>query len=195
MGNKTYLVELTPVGNYFFGSERTFNSTDKATNESRITNYLVRSRMYPQQTSLLGLIRYVLLLKNGKLNGTIEEKAKLIGQKSFQGMEAASNVKWGIINTISPLFLKNGDKKYTIAGQDYQYYKDEEDVESITLLKSENDADTLFSINKDSHLIFSNYNFHGLSLRRINSRNNWNRANSHRTISNVEKKKKRKKAK
>lgn len=157
MGNKTYLVEMTPIGNYFFGSENTFSSTDKATKDSKITNYLVRSRMYPQQTTLLGLIRYVLLVKEGKLNDTAEDIDALIGAKSFQGIDHKCPVKWGIINSISPLFLKKGDEKYVIAGQDHQYYKDEDDIEKLVLLMSKNNSKNTFSFNEYTHLSFADF--------------------------------------
>lgn len=157
MENKTYLVDLTPIGNYFFGSENTFSSTDKATIDTSITNYLVRSRMYPQQTTLLGLMRYVLLIKEGKLNKPVEEKNALIGSKSFQGADVGSPEKWGIINSISPLFLKNGDHNYKIAGQDYQFYKDKNDQENLVVLNSLNEPNNTFSFNENAHRAFTNY--------------------------------------
>lgn len=154
MENKTYLVELTPIGNYFFGSENTFSSTDKATNDASITNYLVRSRMYPQQTTLLGLMRYVLLIKEGKLDKPVEEKNVLIGSKSFQGTAVGSPEKWGIINSISPLFLKNGNHNYKIAGQDYQYYKNQK---KQVVLNSQNEPNNTFSFNINAHRHFTNH--------------------------------------
>ncbi len=124
MTNKTYLVKIKPLGNYFFGSENTFSGIDKAKN-SKIKNYLVRSRKYPQQTTLLGFLRYLLLLKENKLTGNSEDKKRLIGAKSFHGNEEGAPTDWGIINSISPLFLTKGNNKYLSAGMDNQYYTDE----------------------------------------------------------------------
>lgn len=122
MANKSYLVELTPLGNYYFGSENTFNSTDKAGNDAVSTNYLVRSRAYPQQTALLGLMRYALLLKEGALQKNGAEKIAIIGNKSFQGNEKDAPTAWGQIQSISPLFIKKGASRYVVAGQDCQFY-------------------------------------------------------------------------
>lgn len=158
MANKSYLVELTPIGNYFFGSENTFNSTDKATNNTEIQNYLVRSRMYPQQTTILGLMRYVILLKEGKLNGSLKEKNDLVGSRSFQGIDFGCPEKWGMINSISPLFLIKDNNKYTISGQDHQNYTDTDGKNKPKLLKLENEPRITFSYNKNSHLYFPDYN-------------------------------------
>ena len=97
MANKTYLVEITPIGSYYFGGENTFNTSDKANKEAPTTNYLVRSRIYPQQTALLGLMRYVILLKNEALNKPNSIKMDLIGEKSFRGDEDNAPLSWGTI--------------------------------------------------------------------------------------------------
>lgn len=108
MPNKTYLIRLTPTSHFFFGAENTFGSGD-------IRNYLVRSRNYPQQSSLLGLLRFVLLQQAGLLKGASNGDAlpdaatALIGAHSFQHENEAG---YGIIRQLSPLFLqdKNGEK-------------------------------------------------------------------------------------
>ena len=53
----TKLIKLTPLDAFFFGDENTFGMDN--------TSYYVRSRKLPQQTSLLGLLRYELLKKKG----------------------------------------------------------------------------------------------------------------------------------
>ena len=127
MANKTYLVELTPIGNYFFGSETTFNATDKAAGDM-ISNYLVRSRMFPQQSTLLGLMRYIILLTEEGFNKPADIKKEMIGESSFQGDEVGAPTSWGKIVSISPLFIKKDNNKYVIAGQDRQVYTESKNL-------------------------------------------------------------------
>lgn len=65
MKNNQYLITLTPAGNYFFGNDRGFG--DKTDNPNAILNYLVSGLKYPQQTTLLGFLRYELLRNAGCL--------------------------------------------------------------------------------------------------------------------------------
>lgn len=123
MANNSYLIELNPLGNYFFGSENTFTSRDKATNNSTVRNYLVRSRKYPQQTTLLGILRYLLLMHENKLNDAEKNGwDKLIGDKSFMGVDDGAPEKWGVIEKIFPLFIKRNNDLFWPAGIDYQKY-------------------------------------------------------------------------
>lgn len=93
--NQTYLVTLRPTGNFYFGSEKHFSFGGK--------NYLVKSNPFPQQTTLLGMLRYELLRKANLLNGKNKaEEAQLIGPAGF----STTNTKgYGIIHSISPVFL------------------------------------------------------------------------------------------
>ncbi len=122
MGNnntKRYLVRLTPIDAYFFGGEVTFGD-NLATQ-----NYRVRSNYLPQQSAVLGLMRYEILRQNGCLfNGkpTEEEKKKaneLIGEKGFDPTQPQTS--YGIIQRISPLFVENRREKrfYTPLSLDY----------------------------------------------------------------------------
>ncbi len=104
MENNTYLITLTPAGNYYFGSERGFNEKS-LTGKGFEKNYLVKGFKYPQQTTLLGLLRFE-LLKNANLlapKHTTDNAKKLVGEKGgFDGTEK----EYGIIKSISPVFLK-----------------------------------------------------------------------------------------
>lgn len=106
-----YLVRLTPIDAYFFGGEVTFGDNKKQ-------NYLVKSNYLPQQSALLGLMRYEILRQNNKLfgNGEAIEKTKndvikLIGAKGFDPKEPQSS--YGIIKRISPIFIENQGVYYT----------------------------------------------------------------------------------
>jgi CRISPR-associated protein Cmr3 len=76
------LIKLTPLGSFFFGGEQSFAIGN---NEQ----YIVKSRQYPQQSALLGMLRMLLLDAYGELNTlqseiSLSKKAtNIIGEKSF----------------------------------------------------------------------------------------------------------------
>jgi CRISPR-associated protein Cmr3 len=95
-------VTLTPLEHFFFGGEnRNNDGTEK---------YLQKSLTTPQQTTILGTIRYLLLQNAGKEtfdNNKIVSKSKardLIGESSFD-MKVS---KYGIIESLSEVLLWKG---------------------------------------------------------------------------------------
>jgi CRISPR-associated protein Cmr3 len=112
-----YQIKITPLEYYFFGGEKH--------NEDLTTNYFVESNDYPQQTTLLGLIRYFLLEKNNLLGGKSlpeikrEEAKLLIGESSFD-YENQSQM-FGAIKSISPLYFTDGKQNYTFAPIDIEF--------------------------------------------------------------------------
>lgn len=108
----TYWVRLKPDHHYFFGGENGLGSGDTR-------NYLVRSRLWPQQTSLLGMVRYLLLREKGWLadgkRTTPPEANKLIGERSFSLGDMSSDLDelmdFGGIQQISPIFLQRQKPK------------------------------------------------------------------------------------
>jgi CRISPR-associated protein Cmr3 len=106
-----YLVSFLPVGNFYFGGEHGFDSDDRK-------NYLVHSNPFPQQTTLLGALRYAILQANDALTpvgGTPYNGKDLkaidgfIGTKSFdkdyESDETKNEQSFGIIQSLSPVFL------------------------------------------------------------------------------------------
>ncbi len=94
-----YLVRLRPLMPFFFGGSRTFRDS-----------YIARSRRWPQQTHLLGMIRRVLLEKEGLLisNGDGRWKRAPGSDQDFLNLvgdttEVTNDL--GIIKKISPVFL------------------------------------------------------------------------------------------
>lgn len=89
--NKKYKITLTPVDKFFFGGDMTFQvgTNEKDNFNEQFSSYIIRSAMYPQQTSLIGMLRFLILRNSGEeifKNGKIIDKAaaeKLIGSKSF----------------------------------------------------------------------------------------------------------------
>ena len=85
-----YQITLTPVDKFFFGGDMTFAVKGQDKNfENQYVSYIVQSSMFPQQTSLLGMLRFLILRNAGEevfKNGHIVDKTKakeLIGIRSF----------------------------------------------------------------------------------------------------------------
>lgn len=113
------LITLKPLTPFFFGGENTFGEDN--------VNYFAKSNYLPQQTTLLGLIRYELLTQN-KLLGTdpLSEKwADLIGSKSFESTNAEFTSSFGVIKNISPVFIIEDDIAYIPQAIDWAYSKED----------------------------------------------------------------------
>ncbi|MDO4790561.1 MAG: type III-B CRISPR module-associated protein Cmr3 [Porphyromonas sp.] len=127
----TYLVKLTPIEKFFFGQKNTFEEDN--------VNYFVRSSHFPQQTALLGLLRYQLLLNSGSDifsdNKIVKatEAAKLIGKQSFSPFFEGES--FGVIKGLSPIFLidKNSEESYFPAGKRYQKKGKDKPYEVLSL--------------------------------------------------------------
>jgi len=110
-----YLITLKPLTPFFFGGSVTFGKLGDKENST----YLVKSRLFPQQTAILGMIRKEYLIQNNlltkKVNGdwvdkeNVEKAKKLVGSESF---DMKREVNFGVIEKISPIFLIKQDKKY-----------------------------------------------------------------------------------
>lgn len=115
-----YQIKITPLEYYFFGGEKH--------NEELETNYFVESLPYPQQTGILGMLRYMLLVDKGLLQGRKIEGDKktaadeLIGAKSFQ---YGSKFSFEKIESLSPLYFYNGIEKYFFAPFDIDFAIDD----------------------------------------------------------------------
>jgi len=114
---KKLLVKLTPYETFFFGGEKTF--------EEKNTNYFIKSEYFPQQTTLLGLVRYQLLsqsnngiFKNNKIINN-RKAIELIGKESF---DVNKKFKFGVIKKLSPVFIADKNNHYLFtANREYQW--------------------------------------------------------------------------
>ncbi|MGC8866155.1 MAG: type III-B CRISPR module-associated Cmr3 family protein [Bacteroidales bacterium] len=111
-----YRFKLKPLEPFFFGGEKHILEGGKILNE-----YFMNSTYYPQQTTLLGMLRFLLLkLSPEVFNGTqITDKRKavqLIGERSFDG----TIENFGAIKKLSPLFFWENQKQliFQIAPRD-----------------------------------------------------------------------------
>jgi len=95
-----YLFILKPLQPYFFGKE-------KMSRLGARTDFQQDSVFYPQQTTLLGLCRQLILEQEGVIKGGVfdfkrsELAAEIVGNSSFTG----NTQNYGRIKSISPLFL------------------------------------------------------------------------------------------
>lgn len=114
-----YQFILTPVDQFFFGGE-------KHDTKGETINYFVESNPYPQQTTILGLVRYFLLLKHN-LIGTDKIKTEgenLIGLSSFD-FDAKKQL-FGKIESISSLYFVKQGSNYFPAPFDADHNIDKE---------------------------------------------------------------------
>lgn len=107
-----YLVTLQPLMPYYFGGEHNFSNEGAQ-------KYYAKSLLFPQPTTILGMVRKQILLKVGLLKSHkrgewIDKKNKqaakeLVGDKAFRFEEP---IKLGIIEEISePFLLDNKNNK------------------------------------------------------------------------------------
>lgn len=111
MTDIVYKIKLTPLDRFFFGGENVFGSDGGQ--DDRRRSYLVNSNLLPQQTTLLGMLRYQLLAQNNLLltpnsdAAAKEQAAQLVGANSF--MPDRPDVAFGIIKGLSPLTIEDFD--------------------------------------------------------------------------------------
>lgn len=140
-----YLIKLTPVGKFFFGSDMTFSVgtkdlpkewykrpseertriEDQVRFNTRYASYIIKSEKFPQQTSLLGMLRFFMLRNEKDLfendhikkGDAVREKVEeLIGRHSF---EANGDGNYGCIKELSPCFLMKDNQIVTRMPMDY----------------------------------------------------------------------------
>jgi CRISPR-associated protein Cmr3 len=96
MNKKTCFITLTPYELFFFGGE-----------QEETADYYLKGNPLPQQTALLGMVRYQILKQNGLLENNVikdENAAKQwIGSKSFDYRE--NKQTFGKIDSISSCYI------------------------------------------------------------------------------------------
>ena len=121
-----YLVKLIPQGRYFFGGDMKFNSGEGE--KDPFVSYIIESFKTPQQTSLLGMLRFLILSNDGTAfdkteNHIIDKEAadKLIGPKSFSVTGGTEN-DFGEILSLGPcnVYDKVSDKLYFRAARGHE---------------------------------------------------------------------------
>lgn len=132
MSNTTkYLARLKPLDAYFFSGREAFAYSSGDLLEGENLNYYVKSEYFPQQTTILGVMRKQILIEKNlyeedrKKYGNKENLNKiieLIGNGSFnvsQGESSSNSEGFGKIKEISPIFLYKSGDIFTPAPMDY----------------------------------------------------------------------------
>lgn len=120
--SKRYLVKLTPTGKFFFGGDMRFGIGK----EEEFSSYIIESSTMPQQTSLLGMVRFLLLSNdtglfdknNNEIIGKKAEVEKMIGSTSFRVQKDKKMNLFGKIKSIGPCFIYDNEKRYYRAPMD-----------------------------------------------------------------------------
>ena len=106
-----YLITFTPLEPYSFGTDQTFDFSGR--NKTGKESYIAESTETPEQTTILGTLRWMALLKAGILKETLsyteEERSKIAetaGPESFSFLGKGQT--FGRIRSVSPLFLTDG---------------------------------------------------------------------------------------
>lgn len=117
----THFVELHPLGSFFFGGERFSDKKDK-------TFYFQKSNLFPQPSTILGMLRYQLLAQNNGLSqhGNFANEARAIMQVGEEGFnpESTGNT-YGMIKQISPILIFKDNQAYAPFSK-VKYFKDDE---------------------------------------------------------------------
>ena len=104
-----YLITLTPTDKFFFGGEMKFSIGGQ---KDRNASYIIKSNYFPQQTALLGMLRFLILrtseyFSNGEIVEQMKENVKaLIGEKSFSVNEGHDKNDFGAIESITGCFIQ-----------------------------------------------------------------------------------------
>lgn len=167
-GKRKFRITLTPAGKFFFGKENIRINPQKEKENSDAVFYFSESEMMPQQTALLGMLRFTLLQAAPQevfsQNRICDKEAakELIGEKSFAKGETG---KFGLIDSIGPCGLQIKYDKEEVwqplqfAARDY----------GITVSLSDDSASQLLQ-NKEitKRIVLGNYKAKdGLKLRLI----------------------------
>lgn len=136
-----YLVTLTPTGRFFFGGDMTYTVGDVEKDKERVedaeakkriayndafASYIICSSKFPQQTSLLGMLRFLILSHDEDIfNGNTQKitnpvkAGELIGVHSFTVNSKHKPNNFGLIHSIGACFLCKDGACYRRAPLDY----------------------------------------------------------------------------
>lgn len=149
------LIRLKPLNPFFFGTNKTFSDD---------TLHDVVSSYFPQQTHILGMLRYFILQSNGCLklkkrgrwvsNNDFKKAFSLVGGFDKEDKQQQKEESFGIINTLSPVFIVS-TKENKI---DDFHFMAPKDVGLDVKSKISNDFIHTANIKRDKHYSIENYN-------------------------------------
>lgn len=150
-----YLVKLVPLDTFFFSQENKYRKKLKKDGAgkqvmSTEAEYFQKSTYFPQQTALLGMLRYYILQRNNQIPITDVEKAiKLIGNHSFDAGIKSNNFEK--IKNLSAVFIIDDKNDF--------FFKNPKDLiikNSNTVYLNKTDAIFKTTLT-DNMLFFDNY--------------------------------------
>ena len=124
--SKQYFVKLTPLGKFFFGGDVRFGINGQ---KEEFSSYIIESSMMPQQTSLLGMMRFLLLSNDENLfnveqnvikSDKMAEVNTLIGERGFSVNPDGVN-SFGAILSVGPCCLYGDNECYYRASADHAF--------------------------------------------------------------------------
>lgn len=147
-----YLVTFKPLGDYSFGSDRHFSFVGKNNySKDEYAPYFIRTNSVPEQSTVFGMIRYLILVSNGiKLkqdfqydDDTRDNMKALIGEKSFSLNGGVRD--FGKLEKISPIFLRKNSEEIVIPNP-FNNKQGKEGIEQFTpmILEEEIKVSTSF---------------------------------------------------
>lgn len=118
-----YRITLMPIDKFFFGGDMTFQvgNNEKDSFNQQYSSYIIQSSMFPQQTSLLGMLRFLILRNADKsifaANKIVDKKAAaaLIGGSSFKVNNDNEKNSFGVIKGISRVGVLRDGKELVFA--------------------------------------------------------------------------------
>lgn len=102
----SYLVKMKPMDTFAFGTDVKFHY--KGESDESKSSYITKSNMIPPQTTILGMLRFMVLDTKDKLSDSSKEEAgepldEYIGKASFQFDK--EDQEFGYIKSVSPVFI------------------------------------------------------------------------------------------
>ena len=112
-----YKIILTPLEPFLFGGDNTFGKIGDKENGT----YLVKSRQFPQQSAILGMLKKQIMTQSNVLTRKVrgewvdkyakDEATKLVGNKKFD-ITLKEPQNFGTIKEISPIFLQRDKERF-----------------------------------------------------------------------------------
>lgn len=113
--SEIYKITLSPVDWYFFGGETTYGGSEKA-------NYYAKSNLFPQESAVIGMLRYEILKKLNLLKASDKEKEAVIaaiGNSGFNPANSKESCPIGLIDAISPVMIQYKEEVFNRAPLNY----------------------------------------------------------------------------
>jgi CRISPR-associated protein Cmr3 len=132
-----YLIKLKPIEKYFFGDDKGFNTSVFRKNDND-KSYIINSKILPQQTSILGMLRFEILKQSDEFEvkaysdygkEDLNKMNNLIGKNSFK-IEGNLN-EFGKIIKIGNVNLYNDIKKEMLCKNPLDHNMDNKQIEVL----------------------------------------------------------------